>query len=248
MVDESKEFPARASPMKMLALIPARGGSKRIPKKNIREFFGRPIISYSIAAALEAEIFDEVMVSTDNTEIAEISKTIGAQIPFLRSADTSDDHSTISDVVDEVLAQYEARGKLFDVVCVIYPTAPFVTAEKIKRGLNLLLERNHEAVFYVVKFSHPIQRAWTIDGEKLSFVSPENKNRRSQDLQATYHDAGQLFWITRQAFLRNRNVFVDDIGAVELPEREVQDIDTLEDWALAELKIERLLKENVTRM
>jgi N-acylneuraminate cytidylyltransferase len=230
--------------MRTLAVIPARGGSKRIPRKNIRPFLDRPIISYPISAALNSDLFDEVMVSTEDPEIAEISKMHGAHIPFLRSSGTSDDMSTISDVVDEVIAQYETLGKSFDLICVIYPTAAFVTPERIKQGYELLRGNHHDAVFYVVKSSHPIQRALTLDGGRLSFMYPENANKRSQDLKAAYHDAGQLFWITRDAFFRERSVFVENIGAVELAEREVQDIDTLEDWELAELKYRLLLERN----
>ncbi len=222
--------------MKALAVIPARGGSKRIPRKNIREFLGKPVISYSICAALEVNLFTEVMVSTEDPEIADISKKYGAQVPFLRSAQTSDDHSTVSDVLGEVLKQYKELGKLFDAICVIFPAAPFVTAERIRQGFDLLRGRKHDAVFYVVRFSHPIQRALTLDSGRLSFIEPGNANTRSQDLKPAYHDAGQLFWITHQAFVRCGSVFVENIGAVELPEREVQDIDTEEDWGLAELK------------
>jgi pseudaminic acid cytidylyltransferase len=230
--------------MKRLAVIPARGGSKRIPRKNIRPFLQQPIISYSIRAALNAELFDEVMVSTEDTEIADVARALGAQIPFPRSTETSDDYSTISDVLGEVLTQYEIMGKLFDVVCVIYPAAPFVTAERIKQGYDLLLGGNHDAVMYVVKFGYPIQRALTLDRGKLSFMHPENSNKRSQDLKPAYHDTGQLFWITRQSFIRNKSVFVENIGAVELPEAEVQDIDTEEDWKLAELKYRLVAKKD----
>lgn len=217
-------------------MIPARGGSKRIPRKNIRQFLGKPVISYSISAALKADIFDEVMVSTDDPGIAEISKSFGAEIPFPRSHDTSDDHSTISDVVGEVLGQYETLGKQFDFICVVYPAAPLITAERIKQGFDLLREGPFDAVFYVAKFSYPVQRALTIDRGRLSFVYPENINKRSQDLESTYHDAGQMIWIAREAFIRDGSVFVKNIGAVELPEMEFQDIDTMEDWRLAELK------------
>jgi pseudaminic acid cytidylyltransferase len=228
--------------MKTLAVIPARGGSKRIPRKNIRLFLGKPVISYSIDAALKADLFDEVMVSTEDTEIASIAQKCGAQVPFLRSAQTADDASAISDVLGEVLDQYGSLGKRFENICVMYPAAPFVTAEHIKHGFDLLSRGHHEAVFYVVKFSYPIQRAMTLDGGTLSFLHPEHINKRSQDLPPAYHDAGQLFWITSQSFLRNRSVFVDNIGSIELPEREVQDIDTEEDWKLAELKY-RLLNQ-----
>jgi pseudaminic acid cytidylyltransferase len=228
--------------MKTLAVIPARGGSKRIPRKNIRNFFGKPIIAYSIEAAIKADVFDEIMVSTDDPEIAGIAGKCGAQIPFLRSAASSGDNAMISDVLAEVLAQYESLGKAFDEVCVIYPTAPLVTADRIRQGFDRLRDGNYDAVWYVVRFSYPVQRALVIENGKISFLSPENINRRSQDLRASYHDAGQLFWITRQAFLRNNTVFAENTGAIELPELEVQDIDTPEDWALAELKF-RLLTE-----
>jgi pseudaminic acid cytidylyltransferase len=228
--------------LKTLAVIPARGGSKRIPRKNIRPFMEKPIISYSIRAALDAAIFDEIMVSTEDPEIADISRAYGAQIPFLRSAQTSDDYSTISNVLAEVLERYDSLGMLFENICVIYPAAPFVTAERIKQGFDLLCGGVHDAVFYVVRFCHPIQRALTIDGGKLSFIHPEHMSKRSQDFKAAYHDAGQLLWITRDAFFRERSVFVENIGAIELPEMEVQDLDTMEDWNLAELKYRLLTR------
>lgn len=226
--------------IKTLAVIPARGGSKRIPRKNIRPFIDKPIILYSIDAVLKARLFDEVMVSTDDLEIADLSRAHGAQIPFLRSAETSDDHSTISDVLGEVLERYESRGKRFENICVVYPAAPFVTTARIKQGFELLCGGHYDAVFYVVRYCHPTQRALTIDGGRLSFIHPENASKRSQDLEPTFHDAGQLFWITRRAFVREKSVFVENIGAVELPEREAHDIDTLDDWELAELKYRSL--------
>jgi len=228
--------------MKTLAVIPARGGSIRIPRKNIRLFLDKPIISYSISAALNADMFDEVMVSTEDPEIADISQSFGAQVPFLRSAKTADDYATVSDVLGEVLERYELAGKHFENICVMYPTAPFITTERIKKGFDLLRGGNHDAVFYVVRFSYPVQRALSIDEGRLSFMYPENTNKRSQDLKAAYHDAGQLFWITRDAFFRERSVFVDNIGAVDVLEREVQDIDTMEDWRLAEVKYRLLLE------
>jgi pseudaminic acid cytidylyltransferase len=228
--------------MKQLAIIPARGGSKRIPRKNIRQFLDRPIIAYSIGAALKADLFDEVMVSTEDPEIADVSKMFGAQIPFLRSAGTAGDYSTISDVVGEVLEQYTTLGKIFENICVIYPTAPFVTAGRIKQGFDLLRSDHRDAVWCVVKFDYPVQRALTIEGGKLSFMFPENIASRSQDLKTAYHDAGQLLWIDRQAFFRNRSVCTDNTGVIELTETEAQDIDTMEDWKLAELKYRLFLE------
>jgi pseudaminic acid cytidylyltransferase len=222
--------------MKTLAVIPARGGSKRIPRKNIRKFLGKPVIAYSIQAALDSALFDEVMVSTDDVEIGQVAQAFGARIPFFRSAQTSDDYAAISDVLAEVLTEYEARSEIFDDICVLYPAAPFVTGARIAQGIDLLRRGGHDAVFYVVRYSHPIQRALTLSGGRLSYFHPEHMNTRTQDLTPAYHDSGQLFWITRQSFERRRSVFVENIGAVELPESEVQDIDSPEDWELAELK------------
>jgi len=224
-------------PPKSIAIIPARGGSKRIPGKNIKTFSGRPIIAYSIAAALGAACFDEVMVSTDDPQIQAIAEAEGAQVPFLRSASNSDDHAAIAEVCLEVIEQYAERGRTFELICCILPTAPFVSAERLKQGLQLLTDSKASAVVPVAAFSYPVQRALQIDGSgSLSMIWPENYNARSQDLPHSYHDAGQFYWIQTATLRSEKRFFAADSRALVLSPGEVQDIDTLDDWKLAELK------------
>ena len=175
--------------MRAIAIITARGGSKRIPRKNIRDFCGNPIISYAIDAAINSNIFAEVMVSTDDNEIAKIALENGAQVPFYRSSRNSDDYSTTADVLIEVLSEYEKKGLKFDYLCCIYPTAPFVTSEKLKLALKKMINEKAEAIIPVVKFSYPPQRAFIIKDDKLIYKYPENVFKRSQDLESLYHDA-----------------------------------------------------------
>ncbi|MFY9121133.1 MAG: pseudaminic acid cytidylyltransferase [Syntrophomonadaceae bacterium] len=221
--------------MKNLAIIPARGGSKRIPQKNIKSFNGKAILNYSIAAALESGLFCEVMVSTDSEEIAGIARQAGAVVPFLRSELTAGDYATTEDVLREVLAEYQKRGQEFDYMACIYPTAPFVTAEKLRQGMELLIKRECALVMPVVKFSYPPQRAVIIKGNRLEYKWPEYRNTRSQDLEPYYHDCGQFYCYNIRQFLT-----VDETARVILPmimsELEVQDIDNEEDWAIAEIK------------
>lgn len=228
--------------MSKLAIITARGGSKRIPRKNIKEFCGKPIIAYSIDAALKSGVFDEVMVSTDDTEIAEIAKKYGAQVPFMRSTETSNDFATTMDVLKEVVGNYKDKlGKSFDYICCIYPTAPFVTANKVKNVFNLLKEGNADQVVPVVKFSFPPQRCFVIDNDgALSYKWPENKNTRSQDLEPLYHDAGQFYFYKSSIFYENKT----DIKTIPyvLSDLEVQDIDNEEDWEIAEIKYQLLVQ------
>ena len=179
--------------MDRIAIITARGGSKRIPKKNIKSFCGKPIIVYSIEAALESGRFDEVMVSTESREIAEIAKEAGAQVPFFRSEETSNDYATTAEVLLEVLKEYKIRGKEFKVGCCIYPTAPFVTSEKLIEGLRILEKEAADTVLPVVPFSFPPQRCLKIQEHVLSPVYPEYMNARSQDLEKWYHDCGQFY-------------------------------------------------------
>jgi N-acylneuraminate cytidylyltransferase len=220
----------------VLAIIPARGGSKRIPRKNIKMFLGNPIIRYSIDEAVRCGCFDEIMVSTDDREVAEASQKYGAQVPFVRSAKTSDDFATIAEVLWEVLSEYKARGKVFEHACCIYPTAPLITAERLRQGYQLLREYGAESVIPVVRFSYPIQRALKIENELLSMIWPENINARSQDLMPAYHDAGQFCWFSVESFIMNRQLFSQRTVPLVIPESEVQDIDTIEDWQIAELK------------
>lgn len=219
-----------------VAIITARGGSKRIPRKNIKLFLGRPIIQYSIAAALQSDCFDEVMVSTDDKEIAEISKNLGASIPFYRSEKISDDHATTADVIEEVLAEYKKLGKEFDYFCCIYPTAPFVNKEKLKEAMKILNEKDVDSVFPVVKFSYPIQRGLKIENELVKMIWPENLNARSQDLMPAYHDAGQFYCMGTKKFLEQKKIFAERSFPIITSELEVQDIDNEEDWKVAELK------------
>lgn len=225
-----------------LAIITARGGSKRIPKKNIREFCGKPILAYSIEAAMESGLFDHVMVSTDSEEIAEIAKKYGAEVPFFRSEATSGDFATTNDVLAEVLAEYEKRGMHFEVACCIYPTAPFVTAEKLRTAAEQLEASDADTLIPVVSFSYPPQRAMVVEQERLVFKYPEYLDSRSQDLQPHYHDVGQFYVFRTERFAVNKKLMVGDILPFIVSELEVQDIDNLTDWKIAEMKY-RLMTE-----
>lgn len=226
--------------MKRIAIITARGGSKRIPKKNIRDFCGKPIIAYSIQAAKDAGVFDIVMVSTDSEEIAEIAKQAGADVPFLRSEETSNDFASTADVIQEVLVEYEKRGTFFDEVCCIYPTAPFVTGERLKEAVSMLEEKQYDSVLPVVPFSFPPLRGLKMAGDKVSFKWEEYALARSQDLEPIYHDCGQFYVLDVPKFMQNPKLVTSNTGAIELSELEMQDIDNEIDWKLAELKYELL--------
>lgn len=226
--------------IKRLAVITARGGSKRIPKKNIREFCGRPIIGYSIQAAKDAAVFDTVMVSTDSEEIADIAKKEGAEVPFLRSEATSGDFATTSDVILEVLLEYEKKGILFDEVCCIYPTAPFVTGEKLKEAVAILEDKKYDSVMPVTPFSFPPLRGMVMDGDKISYKWEKYEDYRSQDLETIYHDCGQFYVLDVETFKQTKKLVTKNTGAIEISEMEMQDIDNEIDWKLAELKYELL--------
>lgn len=228
--------------MKTLAIITARGGSKRIPRKNIKLFSGTPIISYSIQAALKSEVFDEVMVSTDDREIAEISVSCGAKVPFLRSPATSNDYATTADVILEVIDEYRKIGMSFDYICCIYPTAPFITPSRLKEAMGKLKSSSADSLIPVVRFSYPIQRALKIESERLMMIHPENMYKRSQDLMPAYHDAGQFYCLKYDSFIKQKKLFADFTVPFVIPESEVQDIDNDEDWRIAEIKY-RLLQE-----
>lgn len=227
---------------KRLAIITARGGSKRIPHKNIREFCGKPIIEYSIEAALASGVFDEVMVSTDDEKIAQIAKKAGATIPFLRSAETSNDFATTADVIMEVLAQYEKQGKGYDVACCIYPTAPFITSEKLKSAVMLLENKNYDSVMPVAEFSFPPLRGMVMEEDKISYKWEEFSLMRSQDLEKIYHDVGQFYVFDVEKFKESKKLVTKNTGALVIDELEMQDIDNEVDWKLAELKYQ-LMRE-----
>lgn len=224
---------------KKLAIITARGGSKRIPRKNIKSFCGKPIICYSIEAALSSGAFDEVMVSTDDEEIAETAKACGACVPFFRSSQNANDYASTDDVIMEVLKEYEKLGQYFCAFCCIYPTAPFLTGERLKSAMELLKEA--DSVMPVIPFSYPPQRGLLIDDEGLLHRQfPEYAAARSQDLPRIYHDCGQFYACRTAAFLAAGTTDVKNLLPLVLSEMEVQDIDTLQDWEIAEIKYRRL--------
>lgn len=222
--------------MSSVVIITARGGSKRIPKKNIKDFCGKPIIAYSIEAALKSKVFDEVMVSTDDNEIAEIARKYGASIPFMRSAKNSDDYSSTCDVLLEVVSEYKKLGKEFDIVCCIYPTAPFVTAEKLTEAKNKYVREGANALIPVVRFSYPPQRCFVGNDGRLEYKWPEYEKSRSQDLEPFYHDVGQFYFIKTEILLSQKTMVPTKTIPFEVDELEVQDIDNITDWKLAELK------------
>lgn len=207
-----------------------------MPRKNIRPFLGQPIIAYSITAALDSGIFDEVMVSTDDEEIAAIARGFGAEVPFLRSSATSGDHSTTAEVLTEVLNAFAELGRTFDQACCIYPTAPFVTADRLRAAFERLRESGADSIIPVTRFAFPIWRSLEMDCDRLRYRWPEHALSRSQDLSPAFHDAGQ-FYAFEVARFRESGVLVGDntIGT-ELPESQVQDIDSEEDWRIAEIK------------
>lgn len=219
-----------------IAIITARGGSKRIPGKNIKEFCGKPIISYSIKAAIESKLFSEVMVSTDSETIAGIALEYGAKVPFMRSAKTSDDYATTSDVIMEVIDNYKKMGRTFDYICCLYPTAPFVTPEKLNKAMEIMQNENPVEVMPVVSFSYPPQRCFTINEGNMSYKYKEYMRARSQDLEKLYHDAGQFYIYNTEKYLELNGEISEGIKPVIVSEMEVQDIDNMDDWKIAELK------------
>ena len=222
-----------------LAIIPARGGSKRIPRKNIKNFLGKPIIAYSIETALSSGLFEEVMVSTDDAEIAEIAKKYGASIPFIRSSENADENAGTVEVLKEVENDYNQKlDRIFDFICCIYPTAPLIDADQLREGLQKMQAENVDVVFPVVPFSYPIWRGLEIQNGRTRLVWEEHLGSRSQDLKPVYHDAGQWYWynplrVTESLFTRNTTSII-------LSEEKVQDIDTFTDWKLAEIKYKLL--------
>lgn len=218
-----------------VAIITARGGSKRIPRKNVKEFCGKPIIVYSIEAALVSGLFDEVMVSTEDEEIAGIAKAAGARVPFMRSGENAGDYASTDDVLLEVLEAYREQGREFDSFCCLYPTAPFVTAEKLRRAMQLLDKA--DSVMPVVAFSFPPQRCMILNEEgELRMKWPEHAKTRSQDLEPYYHDCGQFYCCKTAPFLEYKTTDLPHMVPMIMSETQVQDIDNLDDWKIAELK------------
>lgn len=230
--------------MSSIAIITARGGSKRVPRKNIKNFCGKPIMLYSIEAALESGCFDEVMVSTDDEEIAQLAREAGASVPFLRSEKTAGDFATSAEVITEVLEEYQKREQCFEYACILYPTAPFVTGNKLKSAMNLLIEEGADSVLPIVQFSFPPQRAFVSENGRIRFANEQYAKTRSQDLEPMYHDCGQFCCFKTELFLTKHTLVTENTMGIVCPETEVQDIDTLEDWNLAELKYTMMKEKN----
>lgn len=219
--------------MKNLCIIPARGGSKRIPRKNVKPFLGKPMLAYSIEAAKQSRLFNEIMVSTDDAEIADVARQYGASVPFMRSAETASDFATTADVLKEVLEKYNELGVEFDNFCCFYATAPLVQGKDVISAYERLLNSDFSIVYPVVQFSYPIWRCLDLaeDGS-MTRHWPEFENSRSQDLPKEYHDTGTFYWYKTKEWLSG-NV---KVGGIEVNETTIQDIDTETDWKLAEMK------------
>lgn len=227
--------------MSRLCIIPARGGSKRIPRKNIKIFHGQPIISYAIQCAQKSNLFDRVIVSTDDAEIAQISQSLGAEVPFFRSAKNADDFSTTSDVLIEVLQQLETTSQLPDWACCLYPTTPLLLETDLNQAYQLFEKTQTDVVLAARAFDFPIQRAFELDGQsRVQLREPQHISKRSQDLAQTYHDAGAFYFFRTGVFLKEKNIWGCEIAAFPLPHHRVQDIDNISDWELAEYKFQRL--------
>ncbi|MDZ4796388.1 MAG: pseudaminic acid cytidylyltransferase [Bacteroidota bacterium] len=223
--------------MRSIAIIPARGGSKRIPRKNIKEFLGKPIIAYSIEAALNSGLFDEVMVSTDDEEIALLSQQLGAQVPFLRSAENANDFATTVDVLIEVIGHYENAGKKYEYGCCLYPTVPFITSKLLEKAKKQIVKNGYDCVFPILPFTYPIQRALKLGSDgRIELFQPEFLTKRSQDLTPAFHDSGQFYWFSIPAVLEHKTLWTKNTGALTISEMDAHDIDNLEDWKIAEFK------------
>lgn len=223
--------------MNTIAIITARGGSKRIPRKNIKEFMGKPMITYAIGAALKSNVFDEVMVSTDDFEIAEIAKKNGAKVPFMRSEKTANDMAMTYDVLEEVIDEYQKIGRNFDNLACIYPCVPFLKSETLQNAYQIFINSNCDTLVPVVKFSFPIQRAFRIDENNfLQYREPENMLKRSQDLEPMFHDVGMFYFCKIEEMKRNKKLIGNKAAYIEMDEMQIQDIDNVSDWKMAEMK------------
>ena len=221
--------------MSIICVITARGGSKRIPKKNIKDFMGKPMLSYAINAAKGSKIFDEIMVSTDDNEIAQIAKEYGASVPFMRSEKTSSDYATTFDVIDEVINEYKKLGKNFDIICCIYPCVPFLKSETLINAYKKM--GDHDGLAPVCKFPVPIEWALEItDNGILKILDREKCNTRSQDLIPKYYDVGMFYFCKTEKLYEHNSLAPDDTMAYVIDELECQDIDNEEDWQTAEMK------------
>jgi len=224
--------------MKSIAIIPARGGSKRIPRKNIKDFLGKPIITYPIETAINSQLFSKVIVSTDDKNIADISEKHGAQIPFLRSNKNSDDFATINDVFVEVINWFNNNNEEFDFYCIILPTTPLLSIDLLKQGFDFLKNSDFDSIRPIVRYNYPIQRSFKVLNGKVEFISKEYCNTRSQDLEPAFHDAG-MFYFIKKGF----NLMGNNKGAFEIESILSQDIDNEDDWRIAEFKYQYNLRK-----
>jgi len=221
---------------KVVAIIPARGGSKRIPNKNIKLFDGQPIISYSVRVAQETGLFDRVIVSTDSLEIADIARECGAEVPFLRPVELASDFAGTAEVVCHAIEWLAQEGTQPEFICCIYATAPFIQASYLRQGYDKLVSSGATSVFSVTTYPYSIYRSLKItDEDRIKMILPEYENFRSQDLPEAYHDAGQFYWANTNKFMKEKSLFAKDSLPVILPRYYVQDIDTAEDWETAEM-------------
>jgi pseudaminic acid cytidylyltransferase len=222
--------------MKKVAIIPARGGSRRIPEKNIKIFAGQPIIAYSIKAAKDSNLFDRIILSTDSEKIAEIGESYGAEVPFIRPSELSDEFTGTAEVLIHAINWLNERDKFYPYFCCIYPTAPFLEKEYLVKGFDILCKTNASTAFSVTSFPYPIFRALKIDtNNRIKMFWPEHKHSRSNDLPDAYHDAGQFYWFDTKKFLQEQTIISSDSMPVFLPRYLVHDIDTPEDWQTAEI-------------
>lgn len=220
-----------------IAIITARKGSKRIPKKNIKNFLGKPIIAYPIEAAIESKVFDVVMVSTDCEDIASIAKSYGAVVPFYRSPENSDDFATTADVIAEVLEKYREKGKIFESFCCIYPTAVFINSDMLLNSWRSFQLEGFDSLMPIVEFEVPIQIALEKDSKgKVKMVNPDQIKVRTQDMKKHYYDPGQFYWAKVAPFMESKNIFMDNTGGFIVSSSTVHDIDNEEDWKIAEFK------------
>lgn len=227
---------------KLIAIVTARGGSKRIPQKNIKEFCGKPIIAYSIEAALKSNLFNEVMVSTDSEEIKDIAIYYGAKVPFMRSMKNASDTAATHEVILEVIKKYQDLGQIFEGICCIYPTAPFVTSDKLKNAYSLFNQKEVQGVYPVIPFSFPPKRGVVIRDGYAKFLYPENEFVRSQDLEVIYHDCGQFYFLKTKELLQQNKLVLNNMVPMIVSELEAQDIDNEDDWKIAELKYKYMIE------
>ena len=226
--------------MTNLCIIPARGGSKRILRKNIKSFLGKPIIAYSIELAIKSNLFNEVMVSTDDTEIKEIAIKYGAKVPFMRSAENSNDFATTLDVIEEVTSHYKHLNIHFSNVCCIYPCAPLIQTKILYDCYTLLMEGNSYSTFPIVEYANPIQRAFKLSNGKIEMFDEKYAQARSQDLEKAYFDSGQFYWMNIDRVIEGRSIYTKNSGCVIIDTIYAQDIDNYDDWTIAEMKYEIL--------